>query len=139
MSLLSVLAEYWKGLHVYRSDGIKLRPRVDAATLPAGAWWRRLLANTVYNPQIRVAVTYEPAGNYSLAELKDRVLSYLPKDDDILTQFIRAEDIRRLLARAESFADVVDVARAIDGQHEVDPEFEAKLKALGVLDDAEDD
>jgi hypothetical protein len=138
--LLGVLAEYWKGLHVYRSDGIKLRPRVEASTLPTGTWWRRLLANTVYNPQIRVAITYEPAGNYPLAELKDKVLSYLPKDDDILTQFISAEDIRRLLARAESFSDVVDVARAIDGQHEVDSAFEAKLKSLGVLDyEADDD
>ena len=124
----------WQAVHVYRNDGIKLRPRVNVATLPPRTWWRRLLANTVYNPQMRVAVTYEPAGDYSLAELKDKVLSYLPKDDDILTQFISAEHIRRLLARAESFADVVDVARAIEGRHEVDPKFEAKLKALGVLD-----
>ena len=92
-SWMGILKRYWDGLHVYREDGVKLRARPDTSVLPIESWWwRRILAYTVYNPRVTVPVAYEPVGAYMLGEVRDKIISYLPSDDDIIQQFLDVSD-----------------------------------------------
>jgi hypothetical protein len=134
---LAVLGEYWKTIHAYRDDGAKFRPRVDLSALPPRTRWRSFLARTIYNPIVKVPVAYERVGEYSIGEIKEKILSYLPRDDDILTQFLTRDEIRRLLAQADSFDDLAEAVRAIEGQHELDARLERKLQSMGVLGEDE--
>jgi hypothetical protein len=137
-TMLAVLAEYWRTYHVYREDGTKLRMSVDASGFAPPSLWRRLLAQTIYNPARPVPVAYDAVGEYSISEIKEKIVSCLPRDDDIITQFLDAAEIRRLLDRADSFEELAEAVRAIQGQHEADSVLEAKLRSMGILTDDEE-
>ena len=48
----------------------------------------KLLANTFYNPTIKVDRTWIKIGRYELSELKEKINHCIDLDADILTQFI---------------------------------------------------
>jgi hypothetical protein len=67
--------------------------------------WQKLLSY-VYWGRIPVETTWHRLGSYSLAELKSKIDVCIQADDDILTQFIEADHLRRLLREARHFADI---------------------------------
>lgn len=76
------------------------------------SWWRVLLAKTVYNPQISVTVLWHAApSEYKLDELKLAYLDAVDKDDDILTQFVEADELKRKIADAQRFESLAEVYR----------------------------
>jgi hypothetical protein len=69
----------------------------------------RLLANTFYNPTIKVERTWEEIGPYKLAELIEKVNHYIDLDDDILTQFSEGSKLKTKVSQSESFEELVQL------------------------------
>src|SRR5512143_1000168 len=70
-------------------------------------WWTVFLANTVYNPRITVTVLWRKPKAYALEELKLAYSKAVDKDDDILTQFVEAAELKKRISEAESFDQLV--------------------------------
>jgi hypothetical protein len=72
-----------------------------------------VLAYTFHNPRIAVQYTYERVGPYALHELKAAVAAAIDADDDVVTQFVEPDVLKRQVADAQSFdalAGVLQVA-----------------------------
>jgi hypothetical protein len=69
----------------------------------------RLLANTVYNPSIEVQPRWTLKENYELSKLKSVLNGCIDKDDDILTQFVEAENIKQDNIDSKTFEDIYAV------------------------------
>jgi hypothetical protein len=68
----------------------------------------RFLAYTVYNPQIKVSLTWRKIGDYKIDDLKQEIKSHLDKDDDILTQFVEEDIIKDRISKCDTFDKIVD-------------------------------
>ena len=97
---------WWRGVSFFHRDG--KRYEVAAAT-PLGSMVPKILASTIYNPSVKVRYEYRAVGPYSLDDLKRAMIGAIEKDDDILTQFHTAGELKALVARAASFDDAVGV------------------------------
>jgi hypothetical protein len=99
---------WWKGVGFFHRDGS--RYEVSSArpsqVLPL---FSRLLAATIYNPQLTVRYEYQSGGRYELADLKEALVRAIDKVDDILTQYHNAEDLKRRVTDARTFDDAVEV------------------------------
>jgi hypothetical protein len=89
------------------------------------SWWRVLLAHTVYNPRISVRIVWSSPKAYQLDELKQAYLTAVNRDDDILTQFVEADELKRRIAGAQTFDALVEVYQWM----QADPVDEAKTKS----------
>jgi hypothetical protein len=69
-------------------------------------WWMRLLANTIYNPLFEAELRWASAGQYTIDELREQVCSAVERDDDVLTQFTEAEEIKKAVHDCQSFEEV---------------------------------
>ena len=116
-NLLAVINRYFEGTTIYRHDGIKLSIEPMVAT-PERSLWNVVLANTIYNPVRVYSVRYRERGSYSLDEVRENILAAVAADDDILTQFLDAPEIKSRLARSESFEDIVDLVRAMSSERD---------------------
>ena len=116
-SLLAVINRYFEGITIYRDDGVKLSIEPTPAP-PERSLWNVVLANTIYNPVRVYAVRYRERGSYLLGEVKENILAAVATDDDILTQFLDASEIKSRLDRSESFEDIVDLVRAMSSEHD---------------------
>ncbi len=101
---------------VFDRDGRKWQTRAVKAPFEK-SWWRVLLAHTVYNPRILVTVQWHAPRSYALDELKQAYLSAVDKDDDILTQFVEADELKKKIAAAQSFDSVIEVYRWMQTDH----------------------
>jgi hypothetical protein len=52
-----------------------------------------------------------------LTELKDAYVKAIDADDDILTQFVEASDLKQMVEKAQTFAALVDVYRWMETDH----------------------
>jgi len=96
---------WWRGVSFFHRDG--KRYEITSAR-PLGSMPPRLLASTLYNPRVKVRYEYS-ATNYSLDDLKRALTKAIDRDDDILTQFREADDLKSRVAKASSFDDVIAV------------------------------
>jgi hypothetical protein len=71
----------------------------------------RLLTKTVMNPIREVAVSWTHLRSYQLSELRDAYLDAIEYDDDILTQFVERDELRRRVQQSQSFHDLVETWR----------------------------
>jgi len=109
-SLLGVVNGFFEQSTVYDAGGQRWQSNgIDCSY--RRSWWTVLLANTVYNPRISVAILWRPPCDYVLDELKRGYAQAVEHDDDILTQFVSASELQRRIAAAQSFADLVEVYR----------------------------
>ena len=69
----------------------------------------RMLANTFYNPIIRIERTWTNIGRYELAELIETVNQVIDLDDDVLTQFTDGSTLKRKVSQADSFDKLVQL------------------------------
>lgn len=81
------------------------------------SWWLMPLVYTVFNPWIDVELLWEEPRAYRLEELKERYLEAVDQDDDILTQFVDAPELKSRIAAARSFDDLVKVYRWMRTDH----------------------
>ena len=66
----------------------------------------RLLANTFYNPQVDVQYNWDKIGQYSLAELQSDLNVCIDKDDDLLTQFVEGDILKKAINRADTIEEI---------------------------------
>jgi hypothetical protein len=95
---------------IYGPDGQVRRIRTLVPERPLGPLGK-VLAYTVYNPRLETAVVYAPSRAYALEELKDDLRRAVERDDDILTQFVEAEELHRHIGAARSRSDLLGVIR----------------------------
>ena len=107
---LGVASRFWERSRIYGPDGLVWRP-VPAApadvVLPVLPW---LLA-VVYNPVRTLSLRYERTGEYQLPQLKQRIRECVEQDDDILTQFMEADEIKAALDKATDFEAVAALVK----------------------------
>ena len=69
----------------------------------------RFLAYTFYNPKISVIPKWNFLENYDLIEIKKQIITLIENDDDIYTQFVTAEELRKLIENANNFKQIFDI------------------------------
>ena len=101
---------WWKGVSFFHRDG--MRYEVLTAT-PSRSLWplSKLLAATIYNPKFTVQYEFRSIGPYEVDDLKQAVADAIDNDDDILTQFHEADELKELLAEARTFDAVLKLLR----------------------------
>ncbi len=67
----------------------------------------RFLANTFYNPIVKVDLEWEEKGVYNLNKLKNDIYICIDKDDDILTQYEEASVIKNAISNSNTFDDIL--------------------------------
>jgi len=100
--------QWWNGVTFFHRDGrsytmSQVHPGRTLGVLD------RVLAQTVYNPDVEFAYEYTRGPAYPLEQLRQAVRGAIEADDDILTQFHEGEELLAHLQRAGSFDDVVAV------------------------------
>jgi hypothetical protein len=101
---------------VYDSSGRKWKSRGIESPYKR-TWWRRLLAE-VYNPIITVTVLWGDAKAYALDELKLAYRKAVDQDDDILTQFVEAEELKSRISQTKTFDQLIEVYRWMEADHD---------------------
>jgi len=101
---------WWCGVRFFHRDGrcFEITSAVPGRALTSLS---RILAKTIYNPKFSVRYEYRARGDYRLSELQHALVEAIDRDDDVLTQFHDAEELKRRLSQAQSFDDVVGVLR----------------------------
>ncbi len=66
----------------------------------------KILAYTIYNPIIQVTPNWTESGKYSLEELKSSICTCIDRDDDILTQFVEPERLKKIINDSDSFMTI---------------------------------
>ena len=99
---------WWKGVSFFHRDGT----RYEVLTATPTRWMPpKFLALTIYNPSIVVQYDYRSVGQYEVDDLKQALADAIDRDDDILTQFHEADELKELLANAKTFDGVLKVLR----------------------------
>lgn len=101
----------------YDKDGFKWRSDIYAQK---PSFLKKLLAKTFYNPLIKVERTWIKIGPYALPELIEKVNRCIDLDDDVLTQFIDASELKTKVSQSETFNGLVKIL--FDYAFKPDPE-----------------
>jgi hypothetical protein len=99
-SRLALVNGYYERLAIWDSAGNSW-PVIATADPPIGAF-ARFLAWTVYNPVATVKVAFGEPRRFELEELKAELHELIGRDDDVLTQFVSHDRLRKLVDLAES-------------------------------------
>ncbi|MBJ2176516.1 hypothetical protein JBL43_19870 [Aureibaculum sp. A20] len=67
----------------------------------------RFLANTFYNPIVDIKTNWTLMDKYTLEELKKEISECIDDDDDILTQFIESDDLKKEIFESKSFESII--------------------------------
>ena len=99
---------WWKGVTFFHRDGT----RYEMLTATPAQWMPpKFLALTIYNPSVLVRYDYRSVGPYEVDDLKQALADAIDQDDDILTQFHEADELKELLGNAKTFDGVLKVLR----------------------------
>ena len=99
---------WWQGVKIYHRNGYVYEVESATSEEPL-APMSKLLAATIYNPTFNVQYAYRSTGFYKLDDLKQALHAAIDKDDDVLTQFHEAGELREMVTKAASFDDFVEV------------------------------
>jgi hypothetical protein len=81
----------------------------------------RFLANTFYNPAIKVEVEWSLIGTYTLEALKTALCNSVDNDKrDLIAQFVEAETIKTQLKNCDSFDKIIDTLNKLVFQNFAD-------------------
>lgn len=99
---------WWKGVKLYHRNGYRYEVEIatpeDALPPPS-----KLMAATPHDPTFNVQYEYRSTGFYQLDELKKALHDAVERDDDVLTQFHDADDLKTRIAASKTFDDVVQL------------------------------
>ncbi len=115
-TLLGAIGGFFEKSTVYDSQGREWQAKGIESPYRR-SWWTVLLANMGYNPRIAVSVLWRESKPYPLEELKIAYTKAVNKDDDILTQFVEADELKGRISQAQSFAELVEVYRWMETDH----------------------
>lgn len=105
-SLYGLVRGFFSGLTAY--DSIGSRWHVAEVICPYRVtFWTCLLAKTVYNPRFTVMLRWQRDGAYEFSELQEAMRRLVDKDDDILTQFVPAERLKKLITLCSTYDQLV--------------------------------
>ncbi len=90
---------YDKDGHLWKIDKVDSNYKLNGIT--------KFLAYSVYNPKIKVAISWMKIVDYKLDELKSDISMQVDRDDDIITQFVNGEFIKHKIEKCDSFGDIV--------------------------------
>jgi hypothetical protein len=107
-TLLGAISGQFSRLIAYDANGRKWLSKGINSSYQR-TWWRVLLANTVYNPRMTIDLVWSEPVPYALDELKRAYVHAVDLDDDILTQFVDAPELKERILLAQSFDELVAV------------------------------
>jgi len=116
MTALGVFSGFYERLQVYDADGKVWRVK-EVQSGVKKSWWRVLLANSVYNPSLDIRFVWSEPQAYALDDLKKVYAAAVDLDDDDLTQFVEAAELKAKIVTAGSFDDLVRVYRWMQTDH----------------------
>ena len=115
--LLAYVNNFYESRTVYDAQGLKWRAIQAESHKFNRGFWTKFLANTVYNPRITVSITWGEPKSYNFQELQDIYSKAVDKDDDILTQFVEANELKQRIASAKSFQELVEIYNWMKTDH----------------------
>lgn len=110
MKLLGVFSGFYEQLDVFDSGG-KVWRLQELRCRQKKSRWLRILVHLFYNPWVDVEYVWAVPRDYTIDELKSRYLAAIESDDDILTQFISADVLKKKTEAASSFAELASIYR----------------------------
>jgi len=103
---MTLVKEYDSHCTIYDSEGVAwgfhFVGRKEKYTL-----FDRLLAE-VYNPCREFPVSYSQRSRYEFAELQRAYLDAVAHDDDILTQFVEADELTERIKQCSNFKQLLE-------------------------------
>jgi hypothetical protein len=119
-SLRGALGEFRERIVVFDAKGKKWSASEIRMSRKKN-WWSVLLANTI-NPNVATTILWKDPTPYSIEELKQAFSHAVDQDDDILTQFVEADDLKKKISQAQSFEELVSVHEWMVTDHTDEPE-----------------
>ena len=77
----------------------------------------KLLAQ-FYNPVKPISLTWHQHRTYELSELQKAYLEALAHDDDILTQFVEEDELRKRIEQSANFSELLETWRWMNTDHD---------------------
>jgi hypothetical protein len=111
MKLLGVFSGFYEQLEVFDSAG-KLWRLQELRCRQKKSRLLRLVVHLFYNPWVDVEYVWAEPRDYTLEKLRSRFLTAIDRDDDILTQFVEPEVLKKKAEAAMSFAELATVYRS---------------------------
>jgi len=68
----------------------------------------RFLANTIYNPIIDIRIDWTLMEKYTLQELQNKIHQCINSDDNILTQFVESNFLKKEISESNSFKSILE-------------------------------
>jgi len=106
-STTAILGRFFEKRTLFDRDGNLWR--VARVIAPFEKSWWRVLVSQVYSPSVPVTLEWQPPSSYPFEELKHAYAKAVDLDDDILTQFVEADELKQKIAEAQNFDDLVAV------------------------------
>jgi len=72
---------------------------------------RKILARTVFNPRVGIDVHWKSQRQFELDELKNILRQIIDADDDVITQFISAKELKSRIDTASTFGNLLKKLR----------------------------
>ena len=88
-------------MRFYDAQGVLWSATVAKAPFKVNIWTRVL--GQIYNPKFSVELGWKNERSYEFSELQEDVCKCVDMDDDILTQFIEADKLKKLIRQASNF------------------------------------
>jgi hypothetical protein len=97
---------HWKKFNAryFDAKGMVWSAHVVNAPYPVNIWTKIL--SQIYNPWFTIEFTWRGEGNYNFSELQEKLRKCVDMDDDIMTQFMEADDVKALIKEAQSFEEL---------------------------------
>jgi hypothetical protein len=124
---LAAMATTWRSCKAF--DGTSRYEPVPERE-PTFGFLQRLLAHTVYNPPVGIAIDWKRTGDCDLNEIIAEVAKGLENDDDGIQQWFGTEDVLKLLRSATSFDEMVDRIECVCGGFEADERLKRIVDAV---------
>ena len=116
MKLLGVFSGFYELSEVFDAAGRAWRVE-ELQCRYRKSWWLTALVHTVFNPWVDVSFSWREPAEYRIKDLKTAYSNSVDQDDDILTQFVEAAELKSKIAAAESFEDLVRVYEWMKTDH----------------------
>jgi hypothetical protein len=101
---------YWNNILLFDAAGNKwkvTRVTPNRKIYPI----EKIMASICWNPKIKVRLEFDKPKPYPLEALKKEISALVDFDDDILTQFIEANDLKEVIKTADNFEGLVDILK----------------------------
>lgn len=100
-SLVGICQRRYERASYYDSKGILWSVRVSKAPYPVNIWTK--IMGQIYNPRFSVELQWVTERPYEFRELQEAICKCVDMDDDILTQFIEADKLKKLVLETSDF------------------------------------